>query len=247
MWELEAWTEKEYKKFVVYLKEMEDVEYRNFNSKLIPGIEHLIGIRTPKMREIAKQISKGNYEDFLHQSNKQFKQGNFYYEQSVMEGMVIGYSSNTKKSNLDETKQHISNFAPKIDNWATCDMFCGGMKIINNHPEEFWNVILQYVDESDEFKVRMGIVLLMDYYLRDDYIDQVLLTCDQVKQEDYYVNMAIAWLVSVAYVKFQNKTLNYLKNNHLSKFTYNKSLQKIIESNRVSKEEKNIIRTMKRI
>ncbi len=246
MWELESWTEKEYEDFIVQLKEMEDTEYRSFHSSLLPGIDHLIGIRTPKMREIAKQICKGNYEDLLYQSNKHFIQGKVYYEQSVIEGMVIGYCTNTKKATIYQTKQYISDFAPKIDNWATCDIFCAGMKAIQKKPEEYWNFILQYVDDCAEFKVRMGIVLLMDYYLIEEYIDRVLLICDRVKQEDYYVNMAIAWLISVAYVKFQDKTMDYLKNNNLSKFTYNKALQKIVESNRVSKEEKEVIRTMKR-
>lgn len=246
MWELENWTAREYEKFVLYLQGMEDLEYRKFHSKLLPGIERLIGIRTPKMREIAKQIVKGDYKGFLAQSNKQYKNGHSYYEQIIIEGMVIGYISNKKTKKLNEIKVYISDFAPKINNWAICDSFCSGLKIIDKYPAEFWDFIIQYVEEAEEFKVRMGIVLLMNYYLKEEYIDFVLLKCNQVKRDDYYVNMAIAWLISVAFVNFEDKTLEYLKHNQLSKFTYNKAIQKITESNRVSKEQKDLIRSMKR-
>lgn len=246
MWKLETWNKTEYRKFVLYLKEIQDIEYREFHHKLLPGVEDLIGIRTPKMREIAKEIVKGNYEEFLLQSNACYKNGETYYEQIVVEGMVIGYSSERKIKEIDKIKNYIRQFAPKINNWATCDIFCSGMKIIKKYPDDFLEFILQYVDKSKEFEVRMGIVLLMDYYLKEKYMDIIFLKCDEVDSKDYYVNMAVAWLISVAFVKFEKKTLRYLEKNQLSKFTYNKALQKIVESNRVSKETKDNIRKMKR-
>lgn len=246
MWKLDIWTKKDYQDFVYYLKELEDVDYRSFQINLVPGVEKLIGIRTPKMREIAKQIAAGDFESFLQQSDAHCREGNFYYEQAVVEGMVIGYCCGKKIKDILQIKVYISNFAPKIDNWATCDIFCAGIKVIGKHPQEFWDFLLAYVENGEQFKVRMGIVLLMNYYLKDEYIDAVLLKCDQVKMDDYYVNMAIAWLISTAYVKFKEKTLHYLQENNLSKITYNKALQKIIESNRVSAEEKMLMRSMRR-
>ncbi|MFA9466020.1 MAG: DNA alkylation repair protein [Velocimicrobium sp.] len=246
MWKLDAWTDKEYEEFVLYLKGLEDIDYRKFHSNLLPGIKRIIGIRTPKMRELAKQITKGDYESFLKQSDLHILKGQSFYEQVVIEGMVIGDSSNKKIPDIDRTKEYIRAFAPKIDNWATCDNFCSGMKVIHKFPQEFWEFVLDYVDSSSEFEVRMGIVLLMNYYLTEEYIERVLLKCDEVNREDYYINMAIAWLISVAYVKFETKTLDYLEENHLSEFTYNKALQKIIESNRVSNEKKEFIKNRKK-
>lgn len=246
MWKLEVWTSKDYEAFVGCLKEQEDIPYREFHSRLIPGTEQLIGIRTPKMREIAKEIAGGDYVSFLQQSEQYFRKGSFYYEQAVIEGMVIGYCCGRKTKDIAQIKAYIAGFAPKIDNWAVCDIFCGGIKVIGKHPQDFRDFILHYTESKEPFKVRMGIVLLMSYYLTDEYVEEVLLRCDRIKTEEYYVNMAIAWLISVAYVKFKEKTLDYLEKNDLTKFTYNKALQKIIESNRVSAEEKKFIRSIRR-
>lgn len=97
-----------------------------------------------------------------------------------------------------------------------------------------------------EYEIRFGVVMAMAHYIDEEYIDNVLQWMDRISHEGYYVKMAVAWALSVCYVKFPQKTMNYLKENHLDDFTYNKALQKIIESYRVSTEDKEIIRSMKR-
>lgn len=245
MWTLENWNQEKYTDFVAYLKQLEDLDFRNFHKGLLPGIEHIIGIRTPVLRNIAKEIVLGNGDDFLRCAQVLYHK-EMYYEETMIEGMVIGFLSLKKSALPDQIKGYIQNFAKKINNWAVCDIFCAGMKGIKNYQEEFWEFILEYVEAEEEYQVRMGIVLLMDYYLDDVYIDAVLEHCDRLNTNDYYINMAVAWLISLAYLKFEDKTMNFLNENHLSDITYNKALQKIVESNRVMKEKKELIRSMKR-
>ena len=106
--------------------------------------------------------------------------------------------------------------------------------------------IQPYLKSNKEFEIRFAVVIILNYYITEDYIDLVLETLDEVKHEGYYVKMAVAWAISLCFVKFEEKTMNYLKNNKLDDFTYNKSLQKICESLRVDKDTKAIIKSMKR-
>ena len=111
--------------------------------------------------------------------------------------------------------------------------------------EKVFEFIQQYISSKNEFEVRFAVIMLMDYYLTDEYIDEVFKIYNEIKLDKYYVKMAVAWGISVAFVKYENKTREFLKNNSLDKFTFNKTLQKIIESNRVSKEAKDEMRGMK--
>ena len=106
--------------------------------------------------------------------------------------------------------------------------------------------IQPYLKSNKEFEIRFAVVIILNYYITEDYIDLILETLDEVKHEGYYVKMAVAWAISLCFVKFEEKTMNYLKNNKLDDFTYNKSLQKICESLRVDKDTKAIIKSMKR-
>ena len=136
-------------------------------------------------------------------------------------------------------------FSNKINNWSVCDSFCNGLKTTNKNKEKMWKFIEEYLSSSYEFEVRFAVVMLLNFYVEEDYVELVLSNLDKIKHDGYYVKMAVAWAISICYVKFNKTTLNYLKENNLDYFTYNKSLQKICESLKVSKEEKNIIRGMK--
>ena len=157
--------------------------------------------------------------------------------------MLIGFIRNT---DIKEVLSIIKNFVPKIDNWAVCDIFCSGLKIVNKNKETVWNFIQKYLKSKKEFELRFAIVMMLDYFICEKYIDRVLTILDNIKHEAYYVKMAVAWTISVAFVKFKDKTMKYLKKNNLDDWTYNKALQKICESLRVSKETKKIIKAMKR-
>lgn len=218
------------------LFEISDEEYRKFHSGLCPNTNNIIGVRIPRLREMAKEIARQRPQEFLSEIDDR------YYETVMLYGMIIGYL----KSSLEEKQKYLDIFVPKINNWAVCDCCTSTYKFTNNHLNEMWEYIQKYINSEKEFEVRFAVVMLMDYYLNDEYIDEVLKILGKIKHEGYYVKMAIAWTISVAFVKYEEKTRKLLANNTLDKFTYNKALQKIIESNRVGKKVKNEIREMKR-
>ena len=214
---------------------LSDEKYRDFHKNLCPGVENILGVRLPILRKISKNLSKDNYLDYLN--SKDLK----YYEEIMIKGLTIGYI----KVDNDTRFNYIKNFIPYIDNWAVCDSFCNNLKFTNKNMNEVWNFLMTYLSSSNEFELRFVIVMILNYFLTEKFIDDVLNIFNNIHHEGYYVKMAVAWAISFAYIHFPEKTLEFLKNNNLDKFTYNKSLQKIIESNRVSKDDKDLMRSMK--
>lgn len=213
-----------------------DEKYKKFHSNLCPGVENILGVRLPILRKISKDLSKNNYKNYLN--NDSIK----YYEEIMIEGLIIGYIKVYNETRF----KYIRNFVPKINNWAVCDSFCNNLKFTKKNMSEVWDFILPYTSSKNEFDVRFAVVMMLNFYIVDDYIDNVLSVLNDIHHDGYYVKMAVAWAVSFAYIHFPDNTLSFLKNNNLDNFTYNKSLQKIIESNRVSKEYKDLMRSMKR-
>ncbi|MFA9398796.1 MAG: DNA alkylation repair protein [Clostridiaceae bacterium] len=215
--------------------EFADEEYREFYKKLCPGTENIIGVRVPMLRNLAKQIAKGDWREYI-----KFAQDE-YYEEIMLQGMVLGYA----KADIEELLCYVDDFVIKIDNWAVCDSFCSGLKFTKQNKIRVFEYIKPYLKSENEFEVRFGVVMLLDFYIEENYIENVLGLLDVAKHDGYYVKMAVAWAISKCFVKFPKKTTIYLNNNSLDKFTYNKALQKIVESFQVDKETKNIIRSMK--
>ena len=213
-----------------------DEEYRKFQSTLIPGEDRLLGVRLPALRELAKEIVKGDWREYLNSAQDE------YYEEIMLQGLVIGYA----KTSPEEILHFTAKFIPKITNWGVCDSFCTGLKLAKKQPELVWNFILPYLRSEKEFDIRFAVIMMLAHYMTDKYIDDVLACLDQVRHDGYYVKMGVAWAVSVCYVKYPEKTMAYLKNSSLDDFTFNKSLQKILESFRVDQEAKAVIRGMKR-
>ena len=145
-----------------------------------------------------------------------------------------------------EKLKYLDKFVPKIDNWAVCDCSVSTFKFVEKNQEEVWEYLQKYLKSKKEFELRFAVIMLMDYYFQEEYIDQVLETYDNIHHDGYYVKMAVAWAISMAYVKFPEKTWEFLQNNHLDDFTYNKALQKMVESYRVDSETKEEIKKMKR-
>lgn len=213
-----------------------DVEYKKFHSSLCPNINDIIGVRLPKLREIAKLVAKDNPINFLEEYKCEF------YEEKMVYGLVIGYM----KADFSTRLKYLDIFVPMIDNWAICDCCASTYKFTNKNLDEMYQYLQKYITSENEFEVRFACIMLMDYFLNDKYIDRLFEIYNNIKLDKYYVKMAIAWAISVAFVKYEEKTREFLQNNALDKFTFNKSLQKIIESNRVSKEVKDEMRKMKR-
>lgn len=218
------------------LLESAEEDYQKFSSALLPNIDNILGVRLPKLRKIAKQIAKGSWREYMNNADSE------YFEEVMLQGMVIGYI----KADTEEILHYAADFIPKINNWSVCDSFCIGLKFTRDSMDGVWNFIQPYLSSREEYEVRFAIVMLLDFYVEEEYIDRVLKLLDGVKHPGYYAKMAAAWAVSICYAKFPKITMQYLKNNTLDDFTYNKALQKIIESFQVDKESKAIIRSMKR-
>lgn len=219
------------------LLELSDKKYKEFHGGLCPGTENIIGVRIPVLRTYAKELSKQNDIKYL------LKQiDNEYYEEIMLQGMLIGL----EKEEFALVIKDIEKFVPKIDNWAVCDVFCGGLKITKKHKEEMWEFIQKYLNSELEFEIRFGVVMILSYYIDEEYIDKVLKIFDSITSDAYYVQMAIAWAISVCLVKFYDKTFKYLESANLDKFTYNKAIQKAIESYRITDEQKNMLRKIKK-
>lgn len=219
-----------------FLEEHADVKYREFNSSLIPGTDNILGVRAPIMRSLAKQLAKGDWRSYLEGARDDS------YEEICLQGFVIGYA----KADIDELLSYAAAFIPKIHDWSVNDGFCSTFKIAQKHREKVWDFLMQYKNSSEEFEQRVVAVMLMNHFLVEDYIDKVLKVWDELNHEGYYCKMGVAWGVATAYAKFPEKTHAFLLQNHLDDFTYNKSIQKMIESYRVSAEDKEILRGMKR-
>lgn len=216
--------------------ELADTKYKEFHSGLCPNTNNIVGVRVPVLRNYAKQLSKGDFREYLLHAKSD------YYEEIMLQGMVIGLA----KMDIKERLRYIKEFIPKIDNWAICDVFCAGLKFVESNRKEVWQFLQKYRKSKKEFELRFLIVMMLDFYITEEYINEVIHILDSIKHQGYYVKMAIAWAVSIAYIKYPIITMEYLKSNTLEDFTYNKALQKIIESYRVTKEDKKIIRNMKR-
>ncbi|MFJ5764572.1 DNA alkylation repair protein [Lysinibacillus sp. NPDC093210] len=216
--------------------ELIDPEYQKFSAALIPNINNILGVRLPELRKLAKKIAKEDWRTYLETSEDE------YFEEAMLQGMVIGYA----KTDIEEHLSYVASFVPKIDNWSVCDSFCTGLKFAKANKERVWAFLQPYLSSKKEYDIRFGVVMLLDFYIEMEYIDRVLNLLNSVKHEDYYVKMAVAWAVSICYVKIPDTTIEYMRNNTLDNFTYNKALQKITESNRVDKKTKILIRSMKR-
>lgn len=227
------WNKDDYKEFISYLFDISDSKYKEFHGSL--GVDNVIGIRIPIMREIAKEIYKGNYSEFLSLIEAN------YYEEITIYGFIVG---NIKE--LDTSVYYLDKYKNMINNWASCDTFCASYKIVKKNKDYFFNYINENISSNNLWIRRLCFVLLLDYYVEEDYIDDIFMLCDKYNTKDYYVQMAVAWIISICFIKYKDKTINYIKNNKLDDFTHNKSIQKIKESLRVSKEDKILVDKLKR-
>ena len=212
-----------------------DEKYKEFHSGLCPNTNNIVGVRVPILRNYAKELVKEGFEKNYNKIQTE------YYEEIMLKGMMIGL----EKMDIDTKLTYIKEFIPYIDNWAVCDIFVAGLKI--KEKEKFYNFIQKYLENNKtEFEIRFGLVSLLDYFIDKEHIQQIFKITDKIKRDEYYIEMAIAWLISICYIKFPIETEEYLNNNKLSDFAYNKSIQKIIESTRVDEQVKNKLRKMKR-
>lgn len=212
---------------------------KKFTETLHPGIDHILGIRIPDLRKLATQIAKDDWQGYLQTADT------YYMEERMLQGMVIGQ---LKMDDVEAYLSLVKRFVQIINSWSVCDTFdfCGKQRFVNKNKERVWLFLEERMSSDKEYEIRFGVVMAMAHYIDEAYIDRILQWMDRIDHEGYYVKMAVAWALSTCYIKFPQQTLAYLRQNHLDVFTYNKALQKIVESFRVSPDDKEMIRGMKR-
>ncbi len=226
--------EKDYNLFIDYLFSIRDIKYKEFNSKIINTKYEILGVRSPILKKIAKEIFKGDYEAFLNIQDYK------YYEIIMLKGLVLGFIKD-----INKLENYFYSYLYLIDNWALCDSFCANLKIVNTNKEYFKGIIDNLINTGHEYKVRVGLVLLLDFYVEKEYLEYLYFIISK-NNDLYYVNMARSWLLCECFIKYQKETLEYLDNNNLDKFTINKAISKIRDSFRVSKDVKEYILKYKR-
>ena len=218
------------------LFENQDLGYKEFHLKTCPGAGSVIGVRMPIQRHIAKEIMREDYHEFLDAVQ------NEYYEETLIEALVIAQA----KMSLAERLELLEKFVPKIQNWAVCDALCSSLKFKPDELEQVWNFIMKYQHSPAEFERRFMIVMMMQHFLQLEYLPTIFEILSREQTEQYYVNMAAAWLIAEACIDFREPVLELLQQGRLSDFIQNKAIQKARESYRISNDDKELLATLRR-
>ena len=214
---------------------LQDTKYRDFHSKLIPNIdkERVIGIRTPMLRQFAKEFwKKPEAEDFLAELPHD------YYEENNLHSLLI-----EPIKDYDKAISLTDEFLPYIDNWATCDLM--SPKIFARHTDELFIKINEWINSEQAYTVRYGLGMLMRYFLDEKFEENHLELASKIISNEYYINMMIAWYFATALAKQYSSAIKFIEQKKLTPWVHNKTIQKAIESFRVSPEHKAYLRTLR--
>lgn len=214
------------------LFELQDMAYRDFHSRLMPGIDKktVIGIRVPMLRKYAKSIAGTELaEKFIKELP------HCYYEENNLQMMLI-----TGIKDYDRCLTEIERFLPYIDNWATCDF--PAPKCFENHKEDLLPVIKRWIASSETYTIRYGIGMLMRLYLDADFDTEYVRIVAEVKSDEYYVNMMIAWYMATALAKQWDAVIPYIEEHRMSDWVHRKTIQKAVESYRITDEQKRYLK-----
>ena len=213
----------------------QDVKYRDFQSKLTPTIEAktAIGVRTPVLRKLAKAYSKRqDVDEFLADLPHK------YFDENQLHAFIL-----SEIKDFDECIGKLERFLPFVDNWATCDQM--SPKCFKKNHEKLLPYLNKWIKSDDTYTVRFAIVTFMSHFLDDDFDEGYLKLVSDIKSDEYYINMAIAWYFATALAKQYDKTIPYIENKTLDVWTHNKAIQKSIERYRVTAEHKEYLKSLK--
>lgn len=218
------------------LIDLKDDKNADFVAKLTPNVakERILGVKAPTLRQLAKSLyTSCDYENFLNDTP------HYYLEENSLHLFILGYEKDFEKA-----VTAVDDFLPYVDNWGTCDGFSSAA-FKKNH-----SALMRYVDKwitsEQTYTIRFGVLMLMKYYLDENFTPEVLTKVAKIKSNEYYVNMMIAWFFATALAKQWNYAIKYVENNRLSDFCHNKTIQKARESFRISEEQKIFLRKLKR-
>ena len=214
---------------------LQDKEYRDFQAKLIPTIdaETVIGVRAPELRKLAKRfVKREDVGAFLAALPHK------YYDENQLHAYIV-----SEVKDYGRCLELINAFLPYVDNWATCDSLLP--KVFKKHKEELLDRIREWTDSDKTYTIRFGVSMLMRLYLDDDFDPAYPEMVAAIRSEEYYVNMMTAWYFATALAKQYEAVVAYIENRRLDTWTHNKTIQKAIESYRVSPERKDYLRSLK--
>ncbi|MBR4543770.1 MAG: DNA alkylation repair protein [Lachnospiraceae bacterium] len=226
---------KKCKEIQAHLFEMQDEEYRDFQSKLIPTVDakYFIGVRTPDLRKYASALAK--QEDtpvFLNSLPHK------YFDENQLHAFII-----SGMKDYESCVEELNRFLPYVDNWATCDQM--SPKVFKKHRTELLDQIREWIRSDHTYTVRFGIGMLMEHYLDDDFDPEYPEMVAKIRSEEYYINMMIAWYFATALAKQYETILPFILEQRLDAWTHNKAIQKAVESNRITAEQKAYLKTLK--
>lgn len=218
-----------------WLRELGKEGNATFVASLNPGIPHVLGVRLGDMRRLAKQIASSDWESYLDSA------GDYYMEERLLHGLVLG--AITPDEDVEIYLNRVTNFVHQINCWSVCDSFrfAGGKRYFTQHEHRFWDYLTAMMQRSETYTIRFGVVMTLTYYIKEVYIDRLLECYAAIRHPDYYVKMAVAWALSVCYVKFPQQTYDLLSRGTLDAETLQKTVRKINESLRVDKASKQIV------
>lgn len=220
-----------------FLLENAETDYQSFSSALVPGCDNMLGVRIPKLRQLAKQIVRQDFRAFLRAKPAE------YFEEIMLQGLVLAGA----QMPMEERLQWLEGFLPQIANWSICDCTCTTFNLKKPaEAEAMYAFLMQHTQSPLPYARRFVLVMLLAHYLQPARLADICRLLEEIPGGEYYVDMGKAWLLSILFVKYRDEGLAYLRQSQLDDFTYNKSLQKILESRRMRPEDRELIRSLKR-
>ena len=218
------------------LYKLADEKYADFQAKLTPNVDRelFIGVRVPDARKLAKVVYKsGEYEEFLNSLPHK------YYDENMLHGLIL-----SEFKNYDGCVAEVDRFLPYVDNWAVCDIM--SPKCFKKNKERLITKTVEWSESDEIYTSRFGVEMLMTHYLDEDFKEEYLEIPANVRIDDYYARMMVAWFFATALAKQWEATIPYIKDGRLEVWTHNKTIQKARESYRISEEQKEYLKTLKR-
>ena len=214
---------------------LQDKKYRDFQGKLLPTVksDSVIGVRTPELRKLAKKyIKEEKITEFLNNLPHN------YFDENQLHAFIISEIKDYKKC-IEE----LNKFLPYIDNWATCDQL--SPKIFKKNKTDLLKEINKWISSTHTYTVRFGIGMLMQHFLDEDFDIKYPKMISKIRSEEYYINMMIAWYFATALAKQYDSIIPFIENKKLDKWTHNRSIQKAVESYRITPEQKEYLKSLK--
>lgn len=220
----------------VELSNLQDLKYRDLQITTIPSVvpERITGVRTPKLRALAKELSKREdislfLEDLPHK----------LFEEDQLHAFIL-----SGMKDAEECIRLVDKFLPYVDNWATCDQM--SPKVFKKNKKLLLEYVNTWIKSDKTYIRRFAIGMLMEHFLDEDFKPSYLAKVAKIRSDEYYVNMMIAWYFATALAKQYDQTLPFIEEQKLDKWTHNKSIQKAVESYRITPEQKEYLKTLRR-